>query len=159
MHPNDHISISGPNGTPNMTCDTNTNNVLKFMYVSVARWSSGNWVESALDFRQPLEKIVSTARFSDWLFSFQQQLMKIHSFLKWPHNLLIGSDEGSTLQSEPRKYVFDVTSIGQRSSPLPCKISERLDKIAPRLQAQFSLCTTYVATNALTNVTESLEAK
>ena len=36
-----------------------------------------------------------------------------------------------------RKYVFDVTSVGQRSSPWTCKLSESRDKIPSRVQAPF----------------------
>ena len=41
-----------------------------------------------------------------------------------------------------------VISVGQRSSPWPCKLSERRDKISSRVQAVFSSCTIYVAANA-----------
>ena len=40
-----------------------------------------------------------------------------------------------------RKYVFDVTSAGQRSSPWPCKLGESRYKISPPVQAPLSLCT------------------
>ena len=62
------------------------------------------------------------------------------------------------IPSTPRKYVFDVISVSQRSSPWTCNSSESRDKISPPVQAPFS-CTTYVATNAFTKVFESVEAK
>ena len=52
-------------------------------------------------------------------------------------------------QSNLRKFAFDVTSIGQRSSPWPCKFSERGGKISRRAQALFSFCTIYVVPNTL----------
>ena len=48
----------------------------------------------------------------------------------------------------PRKYVFDVTSVGQRSLPWPCKLTERRDKISRLVLDSFSLRTIYVAVNA-----------
>ena len=50
-------------------------------------------------------------------------------------------------------------SVGQRSSPWLCKLGESRDKISSRLQAPFSWWTTYVATNAFTNWSESIDAK
>ena len=50
----------------------------------------------------------------------------------------------------PRKYVFDVTSIDERSSrAMDVQLSERRDEISPRVQAPFSWCIIYFATNAL----------
>ena len=48
-----------------------------------------------------------------------------------------------------RKYVFDATSVGQCSSPWTCKLRERRGKISSRVQALFSLYTIYVVPNAL----------
>ena len=56
-------------------------------------------------------------------------------------------DCGRWWKCTPRKYVFDVTSIGQRSSPWTCS-SESRDKCSPRVLAPLSKCTTYVATIA-----------
>ena len=58
-----------------------------------------------------------------------------------------------------QEYVFGVTSIGQRSSAWPCKLDER-DKLSPRVQAPFSLCTIYGHRQMhWTNLSGSIEAK
>ena len=52
----------------------------------------------------------------------------------------------------PPKCAFDVTFIGQRSSLWPRRLSERRDRISPRVQALFFLCTIYVSANAMNEV-------
>ena len=59
----------------------------------------------------------------------------------------------------PWKYVFEVTSVGQRSSPWPCKLNERQDEISTRMQAPFSCAQFILRQMHWTNVSVSIEAK
>ena len=56
----------------------------------------------------------------------------------------------------PRKYVFDVTSIGQRSSPWTCKLSGSRDKFQLDCKLHFPSAKLMLRQMHLTNVSESI---
>ena len=58
----------------------------------------------------------------------------------------------------PRKYVFDVTSVGQRSSPWTCKLTESRYKFHLECKLHFPSAQLMLRQIHLTNVSESIEA-
>ena len=72
--------------------------------------------------------------------------------------LVISSSEQCVTRHRGNTYsISRHFTIGQCSSPWPCKFSERRDEFSFRIQALFSLCTIYIAANAL-NLSVRFEA-
>ena len=59
----------------------------------------------------------------------------------------------------PRKYVFDVTSVGQCSSPWTCKLSESRDKFHLECKLHFPSAQLILRQMHLTTVSASIEVK
>ena len=59
----------------------------------------------------------------------------------------------------PRKYVFDVTSVGQRSSPWTCELSESRDKFHLECKLHFPSAQLILRQIHSTTVPASIEAK
>ena len=77
---------------------------------------------------------------------------------KWLHSL--ESHPGFVKERATRRYVFDVTSVGQRSSPWTCKLNASGHKISPRVQVQvasFPSAQLMLRQMHLTKVFESVE--
>ena len=68
------------------------------------------------------------------------------------------SDCGRWWKCTPPKYVFDVTSIGRRSSPWTCN-SESRDKCSPRVKLHCPSAQLMLRRLHSTNLSESIEAK
>ena len=67
--------------------------------------------------------------------------------------------ESISLPATPRKYVFDVTSIGQRSSPWTRKLSESRDTFHLECELHLPSAQLMLRQMHFTNVSESIEAK
>ena len=76
---------------------------------------------------------IASAVISIWT-SYDDDYVASWDVCSWDWNVYCAEVQRTT----PRKYVFDVTSVGQRSSPWTCKLSESRDKISPRVQVPFS---------------------
>ena len=78
-----------------------------------------------------------------------------------PRRLTYPSQRGLVTEPmrTPREYVFDVTSIGQRSSPWAWKLSESRDTFHLECKLYFPSAQRMLRQTHLTNVSESIEAK